>query len=343
MSYVNLLEGIVKNELKEFSGAFNCLKKSKLILEELIKRNFQVSLLETKIYELETVMRVCQYSADMYEVLIEIDEKELNEFKINQLTDKLLKSKIEEEFEGETICFYSKSFKLSPEIKLVNLFSKNFKLAHKILKKQVYGTFEYENALIQLAYFENRFYTKLITKNLWKLVVLKGSKRENYCLNVLKKLIKSTAVLIVDENVSKGFDLVARLLFNLSNTFDNEDKLDVSKNASEALELIKTIKIAFDQQNLKIFKSVLIVKKYLIIYLNSLLMKKAIYYVKESAPVPSKPSFYDMAFDCLTYDIDMLVNQMLVNQSPTLNQSSSVNQSPNSGFSNLLSGFWGKK
>lgn len=329
LSYVNLLEGIVRNELKEFCVSFNCLQKSNIILQELIKRNFQVSLLETKISELETVMRVCQYSADMYEVLIEINENELNEFKINQLTEKLSESKIEEEIKEEGICFCSRVFKLSPEIKLVNSFSNNLKLARKIMKKQkqVHQTSsEYENARIQLAYFENRVYSKLVKKTLWKHYATEH-KSENYCLNALKKLSKSTAVLNFDEDLSKCFDIVVRLLWNLSNIFGNKDKLDVSKNAFEALQLIKSIKAAHSHQNLRIFKAVLRVRKYLVIYLKSLIMKNAIYYVKGVAPVPSKPSFYDMAFDCLSYELDL-----------------SVKQSPNtSGFSNLLSGFWGKK
>ena len=39
-------------------------------------------------------MRVCQYSADMYDVVIEIDEAALNEFKMNQLTEKLNESEL---------------------------------------------------------------------------------------------------------------------------------------------------------------------------------------------------------------------------------------------------------
>jgi hypothetical protein len=135
LGYANFLEGIVKNELKEFSASFICLQKSKIILEELIERKFQVSLLETKISELETVMRVCKYSADMYDVLIEVNEDELDEFKINQLTEKFLESKIDDKIKEKSIAFYSKSVKLASEIKPIYSDKKNLKIALKIFKK----------------------------------------------------------------------------------------------------------------------------------------------------------------------------------------------------------------
>lgn len=325
LSYVNLLEGIVRNELKEFSTSFTCLQKSKIILEELIERNFQVPLLETKISELETVMRVCQYSADMYDVLIEVNEDELNEFKINQLSEKLSESKIDDEIKKETISFGSKSFKLSPEVKLIDLDSKNLKLSLNILKKQVEGTAEYENARIQLAYFENLFCSKLL-KRCFRKVAKKGPKAMD-CSKVLKKLTKAVALINVDEKISKTFDLVARLLWYLSNIYGNKDKLEVSKNASEALNLIKAIKSG--PYSGRLSDVVLTAKKRLIPQLNVLLIGKAIYSVKGAAPVPPKPSFYDIAFNYLSYEATpALVNQEIVKPS---------------GFSNLLSGFWGKK
>lgn len=270
----------------------------------------------------------------MYEVLIEVKDEEFEEFKVDQLTEKLSETKFVVE-EEETVKFYSKYFKLSSEIKFIDSDSKNLSIALKILKKQVKGTDGYENALIQLGYFENRFYCKLIKKTLRE-ISKKGPKSINCsCLKVLKKLTKSVAIFKVEEDVSKGFNLVCRLLWNLSNIFNNNDQLDVSKNASEGLEIIKIIKLTFDSKKLKIFEIVLRCKKYLIPILNSFLVKKAIYSFKEPAPIPPKPSFYDMAFDCLTYEIEKDIKQS--------STSTPTSTSTSTAFSNLLSGFWGAK
>lgn len=334
LSYVNLFEGIVRNELKGFSSAFNCLQKSKIIFDELIERNFQVSLIETKISELETVMRVCQYSADMYDVVIEVNEDELNEFKVNQLTEKLSKTEIEEDSNGETILkIGSKTFKLSSEIQLGNPIAKNLKKARAILRKQ--GKQD-EDAHLQVAYFENKFYGKLVEKSLEKLI-----KKRTEGLNiskVLKKFALSTGY-NAEENISKSFNLAAKLFWNLSNIYDTEaDALTASKNASEALEVIEMLRRSmYLHHELKIKVTVAIVKlrKKLIMLLTQFLVKKAIYSVMEAAPVPPKPSFYDMAFDCLSYKLDPAASKIL--------QQESEKKSPASGFSNLLSGFWGKK
>jgi hypothetical protein len=337
LGYANFLEGIVKNELKEFSASFICLQKSKIILEELIERKFQVSLLETKISELETVMRVCKYSADMYDVLIEVNEDELDEFKINQLTEKFLESKIDDKIKEKSIAFYSKSVKLASEIKPIYSDKKNLKIALKIFKKQVKGTSEYENARIRLSYFEDLFYCKLIKKcfkNICK--EGKGPKLFN-CSNVLKKLAKSHVIFNIDEDSSKQFDILTRLLWNLSNIFGNNDRLDVSKNASEALELIKIKNIGKFPRLREFTEVVLRAKKYLIPHLNALVIKNAIYNFKGSAPVPPKPSFYDIAFDYINYEPDVMMNQ------ESIMQSSASTSASASGFSNLLSGFWGKK
>ena len=332
LSYVNLIEGIVKNELKEFSSAFNCLQKSKIIIEELIKSDFNVSLLETKISEIETIMRVCQYSADMYDAVIEVNDfSDFNDFKINQLTELLSASEIKDN--EQIFKIGSLSFKLSSEIQIGKPNLKNLQIARGILKKQQEGTVEYENALIQVSYFENRFYGKLIKRNLKKMME-KGPKFFDSS-KLLKTLIRSIGF-NVEENISKEFDLIARLLWNFTNIFDNnKDDLLVSKNASEALELIKSIKEHCQKNknnfNLKMTLEIVKASKGLNRLLNGLLIKKAIYSFKESAPIPPKPSFYDMAFDCLSYEVE----PVLLNQETT-----PVKQT---GFSNLISGFWGKK
>lgn len=334
LSYVNLFEGIVRNELKEFSSAFKCLQKSKIIFDELIERNFQVSLIETKMSELETVMRVCQYSADMYDVVIEVNEDELNEFKVNQLTEQLSKTEIEEYSGNESILkIGSKTFELSSEIQLGKSNANNLKKARAILRK--HGKQD-ENAHLQVAYFENRFYGKLVEKTLEQLIEkrYKGLK----CSNVVKKFALSTGY-SAEENISKSFNLAAKLFWNLSNIFDNEsDALTASKNASEALEVIEIIRSSaycHSELKIKVTMVIFMFRTKLIQLLTPFLVKKAIYSVMEAAPVPPKPSFYDMAFDCLSYKLDPAAAKIL--------QQESAKKSPTSGFSNLLSGFWGKK
>ena len=312
LAYCNLLKGIVKNELKEFSVAYNSLEKSKLIIEELIKTqsNNDTEVLDRKLNEIETIMRVCQYSADMYDVIIEIDENELNNFKINQLTEAFMKSEIKES-RNILMKLGAHTFKLSQAILLDDPTYKNVQLSRKLLKEND----SIGDLLLQVAYFENRHLSKIIKRQ----IIRKGVDCDK-----LLKIVSRLKGYEADKNYSKSIDL----LCNFLKSFKDCDLIRIR----EAFELIKENKECFDKYKFKFLSLLLSNRKKMMkgLSIDKNKSNKPALFVVSAAPVPPKPSFYDMAFDCLT-------------STATISDVNPIASPKSTGFSNLLSSFWGKK
>lgn len=317
--------------------AFNLLQRSKVVFEELIEREFAVSVIEARFNELETVLRVCQYSADMYDAVIELDEAALNEFKVNQLTEKLSSTEIKEQSQdyskskvsGQKYKIGSSTFEMTPEmIKLTGTRLKMALKARSILKKQVPDTAEYKNAHLQVAYFEDRYYSRFIKTILKSTFPDFGGEENSFesfrALHVLKELSRSEGY-NADPLVQEDFNIAAQFFSLLA---DDSGALNIYQTASKALKIVFHLKKkmretktgeSFKIRNLKLVSTLRGIGYH----------NKGRLVGHESAIVPPKPSFYDMAFDCLSYAPDTDVSM--------------ANPQESKGIGNLFSSFWGKK
>lgn len=330
LAYCNLFKGIVKNELKEFSTAHNSLEKSKIIIEELIKMmqnpsdSDSSSILERKLNEIETIMRVCQYSADMYDIVIERDLN-LDDFKMDQLTNDLKKSEIKETV--VTIKFGSNTFKLSPLILISDPIYKKVQLSRKLLQSTSSSRSSNEkNLLLQAAYFENRHLSKIIKGQLSK---KNKNQNQKFDCEKLLQIISRSKGYAADPNYSKTIDLLCNLLKSVKDC-DPVGTL-------EAFELIKENKKCFEEYKKTFMRLILKNQKEIMSNLPRAAISTEITHPTFicAAPVPPKPSFYDMAFDCLTA------------MDPDLEHEHEIETASNpkaaTSLTNLLSSFWGNK
>ena len=321
LAYCNLLKGIVKNELTEFSLAYNSLEKSKIIMEEMLKGTAEESeeyiIFDRKLNEVETIMRVCQYSADMYDVVIEIDEAALNEFKMNQLTEKLNESGINDDMGDILMKFGGNTFKLSKSINIIDPAYKNLHEARRLLSKSQ-DINEIKNLLLQVAYFENRRLSKIVKREF-----IKNSSFFEF--DKYSKLLSRLKGYEVDPNYSKAIDLFCNFLKGIKDS-DGKRIKETFEMIKENEESVKEYKFKFLSLLLK--NSSLIISKIKLSDNDSNIPAPTS--TMPSGPVYPKPSFYDMAFDCLT-------------SSYTGNTQSIKTKQSSGGLSNLLSSFWGAK
>lgn len=330
LAYCNLFKGIVKNELKEFSTAHNSLEKSKIIIEELIKNPSNPnSILERKLNEIETIMRVCQYSADMYDIVIERDLNS-DDFKMDQLTNDLKKSEIKETV--VTIKFGSNTFKLSPSILISDPIYKKVQLSRKLLQSTSSSSrsSNEKNLLLQAAYFENRHLSKIIKGQLTKKNKNKNQHQKFDCEKLLQIISRSKGY-AADPNYSKTIDLLCNLLKSVKDC-DPVGTL-------EAFELIKENKKCFEEYKKTFMRLILKNQKLIISNLPRAATSTEISHPTFicAAPVPPKPSFYDMAFDCLTAMDPDLEHEHEIEIETASNPKAATS------LTNLLSSFWGNK
>lgn len=326
LAYINSFEGIVRNELKEFSTAIGCLQKSKIIIEELDNRGLKSEVYHKKLSELDTIMRVCQYSADMHDIVIDFNEEDLNSVKINLLTDKISESElIGNRNDFISLSLGSKTFIARGIEELTeNNLRRNLLISRQLLKKSTRGE-EVRDSLLQVGYFENLYFEQQIGRKLIK-IARKGLNSVNLQV-CLKKLIRSKGY-DADESFTRAIDLLSNLLFNLLKVQEGTENVSSSALAAiSAIELIENESEMIKKYKFSFLDPVLKYQNALKGQLNSKINRQSMALMNfPSAPVPPKPSFYDLVLDSLDYKI--------VQKEP---------EKRTSGLSNILSSLWGSK
>lgn len=327
MAYAELLDGIVQNELGDFGKALLSLEKAKLTVEELIKRDFiDFEVLQSRKVEIETVIRVCQYSADMQDIKVD-NACEIASFQVKQLS--IDSSKEEEERGSEKpifITFGSETVQ-----------TKSMNGTKNCLSNLTFGSAEYNAARIQMVYIENQSFNSKFCR-LFNKTLRNCSNKSILSINKILSALSRSKAYNLHENYSKYLDWIATILVNVKIIYEaklNSTQIDLQENITAIFSVFAMIKESLDEIDLYEFKmahSCLKQESRLKAFLESLsksliLKKKKVIHLQEAVPVAPKPSFYDMALDLISF-------------SP--NETAPENPNAPSGFSNLISSIWKK-
>lgn len=361
LAYVNWIEGVAHVELGNLSRALLNLKKSTILLQDLVQRCSHSGtgtgagtgagtgtgagalfkeVLEKRINDLQFPIRFAAYNLEKKPEDEEDEiEKELEAFKLNLLSQQVSETDIKD---SRKIMFIgSKSFELSSLIQEEDIStSKALQICKNELKKTSKDSIDRENGLIQILYFEKIRLVANLSEKVKKFSststkVLK--RKKPLCQSILRdlsKLISRTELVLVPEfsaaleSIKSLFNAYMAISEVIEYNFKGGDERQ-ARIALGAAKLLSSQVIIADCSFLLDFSTV---------YNNLLiLIRKAENSIKPTvrvmppAPVIPKPSFYDVAFDFLSFK-----------PAASQPQPQTQPQSQEQKVKGLFSGFWNR-